>query len=183
MSDFKCPECGEGTMTPKVLPTHSTRLGGVPLLVRNAKLSQCGHCGKQSVSAKELKRWRELLRVQAVDLGQIPSPDDVRTLRQEIKLSVSDFSDLLGVTRQTVHAWERSNSRGIQLSPAALLIKTLIEEIQGGVRGCLSVLLNAAEQRGQRINADCPEASRNVRVPDAGSVAPARPAGMCGFAR
>lgn len=151
MAAFKCPECGQGKMVPAVIPTHETRLGGVPLVVQDARVSRCTHCGEISVPGEELKRWRQIQRQQLASRSQIPRPREVKEIRQTAGLSVADFAALLGVTRQTVHAWERDDSEGVQLGPGALLLKLLAEELSGRLRGCLDGLVSAAAARGQII--------------------------------
>ena len=57
---FECPDCGEGRMASRVIPEHSTMLGGMPLIVKKAEVYECDHCGGTTVMAKELRRWRAI---------------------------------------------------------------------------------------------------------------------------
>lgn len=59
-TDFPCPTCGKGRMALEIIPSYSTRLGGIALIVEDARVSKCSSCGETSVSATELKRWRVL---------------------------------------------------------------------------------------------------------------------------
>src|SRR5262249_41372856 len=85
--------------------------------------------------------------------GEIPTPEEVRRIRTALGLSVSDFAKVLAVTRQTIHAWERTGLNALQLSPAALLLGLLAEEIAGRGNGVFRFLLRKAAARGQEIQA------------------------------
>ncbi len=152
MSDFKCPECGKGRMVPEVIRTHETRLGGLPFVIENAHIARCTHCAEVSVSGEELGRWRQVQRDQLASSSQIPRPRDVKRIRQMIGLSVAGLATLIGVTRQTVHAWERDDLGGVQLGPGALLLKLLSDELETRHRFCLNALVRAAVSRGQRVS-------------------------------
>jgi len=117
MTGFKCPCCGAGDMIVEVLADHVTKLGGIPVRVKDAQIARCNHCGETSVSAGELARWEQLQKAQMQDKLQVPSPREVKSVRESFGLTVSDFAALLGVTRQTVYAWERADTGGMQLGP------------------------------------------------------------------
>jgi DNA-binding transcriptional regulator YiaG len=144
-------------MIREVIPNYKTKMGGIPIEVPNAEISRCSNCGETSVSAKELKRWELIQKEQLRSTGQIPSPEEVTEIRTLLGLSISDFAKLLGVTRQTIHAWERPELAALQLGPAALLLKLLIDEKAGKTKGVFDYLLKQAAARGQEVTcpADC----------------------------
>lgn len=149
MTAFKCPCCGVGEMVVKAVPEHHTRLGGVPVQVKDAQIAKCNHCNETSVSANELHRWENVQQEQLREDRQIPSPVEVRKIRQWLGSSVADFAALLGVSRQTVYAWERDDTGGMKLGPAALVVKLLAEEKARRISGVTAYLVLAAQSRGQ----------------------------------
>lgn len=153
MTAFKCPCCGTGEMVVEVVADHRTKLGGVPVRVKDARIAKCNHCGETSVSAKELERWERLQQEQLQQGRQVPSPADVRRIREWVGFSVADFAALLGVTRQTVYAWEREDTGGMQLGPGALVVKLLAEENAGRISGVTAHLVAAARERGHELEA------------------------------
>ena len=78
--------------------------------------------------------------------------EQIKTIRESLGLGVSDFAFLLGVTRQTVHAWEHSNG-GVQLGPTALLLGLLAVTLAEGETRVVDYLVTAVQQRGQSIGA------------------------------
>ena len=153
MIAFKCPYCGIGRMVVEVVHEHRTKLGGVPVRIKDARIAKCNHCGETSVSAKELERWQRLQQEQLRESRQVPSPAEVKRTREGLGFSVADFAALLGVTRQTVYAWERLDTGGMQLGPAALVVKLLAEESAGRMTGAAGYLVSAAQARGHELKA------------------------------
>lgn len=153
MAGFKCPYCGAGEMVLECSPDHVSHIGGVPVTVPDAQVSKCTSCGRTTVSAKELKRWRRIQQAQLQTAGHVPSPEEVRRIRESFGLSVSEFACLLAVTRQTVHAWERRGAEGMQLGPAAILLRLLAKEVAGKATDVYAHLLSEAAERGQAAEA------------------------------
>jgi DNA-binding transcriptional regulator YiaG len=149
MNAIKCPSCGKQEMRLEVIARHVTRLAGIGVTVPDAEIAKCANCGETMVSVKELERWKDLQRKQLLGSQAIPGPEDVRTVRESLGFSVSDFAGLMAVTRQTVHAWERPDIGGMQLGPGALLIKLLQAQVRGELGGVCERLLAAAIERGQ----------------------------------
>lgn len=57
---FKCPMCGIGKMVTETIAIHNTRLGDIPIQIKNARIAKCNHCNETSVSAKEVGRWEKI---------------------------------------------------------------------------------------------------------------------------
>lgn len=151
MITMKCPSCGKEEMRLQVVADYETRLGGVPVVVPDARIGTCANCGETLVCADELERWRDLQRQQLQDAGQVPSAREVSRTRESLGLSVSDFAVLMGVSRQTIHAWERQDGRGMQFGPASLLVDLLREQLSGELTGICRALVAAALSRGQEV--------------------------------
>jgi len=141
----------------EIVPKHSARLGGVPVEVDNAQIFRCSECGEISVQAEEMRRWEDLQQSALREASLLPSPAEVKAIRESLSLSVSDFAAMLGVTRQTLHAWERPEGKGLPLGPAALLLKLLQKELDGHGGKVLDGLVRLAEKRGQRLPIASPD--------------------------
>ena len=153
MTEMKCPYCDKGSISSKVVKEFHTKLGGIPFTVKDARIGQCDTCGKQAFDAKELKRWEQELKKQLQDTGNLITPEQVKSLRDSIKFSVSDFAALFGVTRQTVYAWEHKDVGGVQFGPVALLLMLLSEEVNGNFQEVYDFLFESSIKRGQKIKA------------------------------
>ena len=151
METIKCPSCGVNKMEEKIISEFHTKLGGVPFVVSNAKILECEKCGERIYDAKEIKRWEKELQKQLQTNAHLVTSKDVKEIQEGLNLNVTDFARLFGVTRQTVYAWEDEKNAGIQLGPAALLIRLLMEEREGQMKGIYSFLLELANKRGQTI--------------------------------
>ena len=172
MNCFPCPDCDSGTMVEEVVAEYEARLGGVTFKVPNARIHRCSDCNGISVDAQELKRWRKIRDEHLATLGQAPSPAEVRKLRERLGLSVATLANLLGVTRQTVHAWERENGQGVPFSPSSLLVRMLQVETDQQLPGIFSYLLDAARQRGSFVDPEKHVSQQANAEPSAASAAP-----------
>lgn len=151
MAKVKCPSCGKGEMRIESIPEFETKLRGIPFVVKDAKIAKCDNCGEQLYNAKEVKRWEEILKMQLKAQGLLISPQEIRSLREVMGLSVANFATIFGVTRQTVYGWESDESSGVQLGPASLLLGLLTEEQSGSLTGICDFLVVSANNRGQEI--------------------------------
>jgi putative zinc finger/helix-turn-helix YgiT family protein len=151
MNKTKCPYCGKQEMELEIVPRHTTRLGGADVSVDDARISRCGNCNRIMVAAEELKRWRDIQRRQLQESGHTPAPQDVREIRRSYSLAVTDMAALLGVTRQAVHGWERSDSGPMPMGSAALILNLLKAELEGRCHGVFAELASAAQARGQLL--------------------------------
>ena len=150
MKTARCPVCGKGEVAEEVIPRYDTRLGGVPVLVDNARIGRCSACGETYISAKEIERWRAIQRLQLQEAKHVPSAGEVTRIRESLGLTVSDFATLVGVSRQSVHAWERQGG-GMAFGPASNLISLLRAEVEGKLSGVCLALVEAAKSRGQEV--------------------------------
>ena len=152
MTSMPCPNCPDGKLVLKIIPIFNTHFGGIPVQIPNAEIFECTSCRETTVSATELERWEQIQRDQLREDQHTPSPESVKRLRKALGLSVADFAALLAVTRQTVYAWERNDTKPMNVGPAALLIKLLDEEVAGNLEGIFATLRRAAEKREQNLS-------------------------------
>src|SRR5689334_21516133 len=125
MQTMKCPACGRESMSREIVPNYQAKVGGLVVQVPQAELLKCSSCGEVVVGAEEMKRWQRIQQDRLRAEGHIPLPREVKEVREFFGLSVADFALLLGLTRQTIHAWEREAVGALQLGPAALLLGLL----------------------------------------------------------
>ena len=180
MASFKCPACGKGRMETQIVPNLETQFEGITIQIKDAEISKCTHCGEQSYGAQELQRWKEIKLAKLAKLNQIPSADVVKRVREHRGLSVSDFASLLGVTRQTVHSWERTEGGGMRFGPAALIVCLLDNEAQDNADHVFSCLVRFARERRQLLRGSVPP--RNARQANFPPVAPRMLRHIPGFA-
>ncbi len=58
---MKCPSCNDGMIVTTVVAEYATVMGGVPFVVKNARLEACNTCNETLWDIKEIIRWeREL---------------------------------------------------------------------------------------------------------------------------
>lgn len=65
---FRCPACAKADVFLHIKPIHRTRIGGMTIVVQNARLWKCNHCGEEIVAAAELKRWEAIKNSLAVPI-------------------------------------------------------------------------------------------------------------------
>jgi len=146
-----CPYCEGGQLAMKTVEQYSTRLGGIPFVVKDARIAQCDSCGGEVFEAEERKRWEADLQAHLRDGALLVTSAEIRRLREGLGLGVSGFAKLCAVTRQTVYAWEAEDCRDLQLSPAALLLGLLLRELDAGQDDLCRSLVESARQRKQMI--------------------------------
>ena len=61
MKKIKCPSCDDGIITMIKVKNYPAKLGGIEFVVPEAEFAVCDSCGKKVYSAKEIKRWKNIL--------------------------------------------------------------------------------------------------------------------------
>jgi len=151
MANAKCPICGKGEVKIESIKEFETKIRGIPIVVKDAKIAKCDACGEKIYDAKEIKRWEEILKQKLQAKNLLITPYEVKMLREAMSLSVADFASIFGVTRQTVYGWESEKTIGVQLGPASLILSLLAEERRGSLTGICDFLVAAANNRGQEV--------------------------------
>lgn len=143
---YRCQECGQGTVLEKIFPGYKTKIKGYPLIVENARIGVCDHCGAEHFDPNETVRWRALL--QEKQLESYLQPDDIKHLRKDLGLPMEQFAILLGCTRQSLHNWERSDRTVPQSRMADLFMRLIRESRSLGQIDVLGYLTAQAEKAG-----------------------------------
>jgi transcriptional regulator with XRE-family HTH domain len=129
-----------------------------------------------------LERWRTIKEETLKSSGQIPTGADVKRVRESRGLSVTDFAVLLGVTRQTVYAWERAVDSAMKFGPPALVVLLLMEELRGTISNVYAALVSFAKKRGQLTSFHEEPLERDARSSSRSRLSAPRPAGAPRFA-
>src|SRR5262245_18913471 len=130
MTYLPCPKCGKGRLRDEILVNFETRLRGIPITIPEAHVRKCDSCGEIVFPVKEMRRWEELQLAALRSANALPDSIQIKHIREGLRLNVSQFADLMGITRQTAHAWERTDG-GPGLSPAGLLLLLIAREQAG----------------------------------------------------
>ncbi len=183
MARITCPACGKAKMEIKEIPQLETDFEGVAITVPNALVSECPTCGERSFGAKELRRWKDIKEKTLAEVGAVPDGNDVKTIREQFGLSVAQFADLIAVTRQTVHSWERAAGKPMKLGPAAILV-SLLKQAECTKRvNVTSFLSELAHLRGKPVATwpICVSADEPRTTAASARLRPSPPPGACGW--
>lgn len=183
MPNITCPTCGDAKMETKEIRQFETEFEGITIHVPNARVSECPSCGEKLYSAKELNRWKEIKQATLAKSGALPNGNDVKEVREHLGLTASQFADLVAVTRQTVHSWERESDQPMKLGPAALIVKLLKQAQCGQAVNVAADLVELATMRGKSISCDprLPTQERPLGIAGSTCLRPDRPSGSPGF--
>lgn len=150
---MKCPECNEGTIKKIIVKEYNARLKGINFPVKNAEIGKCDACEAELYSAKEIRRWERALDEYLISSGSLLKPSQIIEIRESLGMSVIDFAQLLGVTRQAVYSWERNDTKPLSIGPTGLLLSLLLDEKNGNICGITDFLISSAKGRGIEIEA------------------------------
>jgi putative zinc finger/helix-turn-helix YgiT family protein len=135
---------------------YQAKLKGISFPVKNAEIEKCDACGAELYGAKEIRRWERLFDEYLLESGLILNPKQITSIRNNLGLSVIDFAQLLGVTRQAVYSWERDETKPLSIGPTSLLLSLLLEEQKRNIRGIADFLVKSAKDRGVEIQTETP---------------------------
>ena len=154
MFNYKCEECGKGTVKPTVFHDHKTRIKGYPFVVPEAIIGVCDNedCGAKHYSARETKRWEELYNKDLDSRHIFLSSNEILNSRKLLGLSMEDFAYLIGCTRQSIYNWEKEDRQKSQSRMGDLLIKLVRYSSELGNVNVISFLVEEARKLGIEIN-------------------------------
>src|ERR1043166_1769394 len=95
---YKCQECGKGMVREHILHGYKTKLKGLPLTVDDARIGVCDQCAARHFDPNETMRWRALLEQRSGE--RFLQPSDIQDLTRRVGLSMEQFANLVGCTRQ-----------------------------------------------------------------------------------
>lgn len=129
---YKCQECGKGTVLEQIFQGYKTKLRGLPLTVDDARIGVCDQCGARHFDPSETIRWRTLLDDKYAEAYLQPS--DIQDLIKQLGLSMEQFANFVGCTRQSLYNWQRPERTAPQSRMADLFLRLIREShLQGQV--------------------------------------------------
>jgi len=143
---YKCQECGQGTVREQVVHGFKTRLKGLPLTVDDARIGVCDKCGARHFDRSETMRWRTLLDDKYAEAYLQPS--DIQDLIKQLGLSMEQFANLSGCTRQSLYNWQRPERSAPQSRMADLFLRLIRESQKVGAINVLDFLTEEAGKLG-----------------------------------
>ena len=148
-----CPTCGQGTIQPKVIKNHKTRIFGAPFVVPEAYVGICDNpeCDERITAGEEIERWRTLFNQHLEEQHLVLMPEELTALRRHLGLTKKDFAHLTGFSLRSVVNWEKPD-RKVPPSPAAnRLFKVLSTSLEEGPIDVIDLLLEEAKKAGHTI--------------------------------
>jgi DNA-binding transcriptional regulator YiaG len=143
---YKCQECGQGTVREQVFHGYKTRLKGLPLTVDDARIGVCDQCGARHFDPSETMRWRTLVDQKYAKAYLQPS--EIQDLIQKLGLSMEQFANLVGCTRQSLYNWQRPERTAPQSRMADLFMRLIRESHFAGQVNVLNFLTGEASKLG-----------------------------------
>lgn len=143
---YICQECGEGTVREQIFHEYKTRLKGLPLTVDDARIGVCDKCGARHFDQAETKRWKTLLDDKYAEAYLQPS--DIQDLIKQLGLSMEQFANLSGCTRQSLYNWQRPERSAPQSRMADLFMRLIRESQRVGAINVLDFLTEEAGKLG-----------------------------------
>jgi putative zinc finger/helix-turn-helix YgiT family protein len=151
MFGFKCEECGRGTVQEARRNDFEVRFNRIPFVVPDAVVGVCDSCGAVNFDGREYKRWRRLFDEHQARTGGVLSPGEIRELRAALSMTMSDFSALIGTTRQSLHHWEKDDREVPQSRMVDLMLRLVQEAVRRGAVDVVAFLADNARQADIQI--------------------------------
>jgi putative zinc finger/helix-turn-helix YgiT family protein len=146
--EYKCPECGRGSVRTTRVQNYKTKIKGYPFVVDEAIIGICDSCGAKHFVPEETKRWEELYYRSLEQRQAFLSSMEIGDLRKRIGLSMEDFARLIGCTRQSIYNWEKVDRTFPPSRMADLLMKLVRESLSNGKIDVLAFLLEEVKKWG-----------------------------------
>jgi len=165
MFDFLCEDCGKGTIRSRTIQNFATKIRGNPFVVPAAVVGVCDNCGAQVFDPVEVRRWEDLFTAGLERKGDLLTSKQIRSVREDLGLSIADFAKLVGATRQSVYNWEREDRKAPQIRLVDLLIRLICESRASGKVDILVFLQEQAKAVGGSVTIK-PASSLSTEWPD-----------------
>lgn len=161
MTKNRCAKCGKGEIKFENVRNFETLVRGEPFTVPEARIGRCESCGERFFEPNEIRRWQRLYESDLLQKGKLLGADQIRRIREELKLPINQFARLLGATRQSVYNWERHDRKSPQMRLADLLLRLIDESMKTGT---VDVVKFLREQAGLDEAADPPHRASHERI-------------------
>ena len=129
MSNYHCEECQNGIVKETIMKNDEVKIFEKPFVVPSAKIGLCDECGSFNFYGKEMHRWRDLYNAWEAKSEEYVSPNNIRLVRKSLGLNQRDFASFIGVTRQSLSAWENDKRPMVQPQSVDILLQMLFAEL------------------------------------------------------
>ena len=154
--EYKCPECGHGTVRTTRVQNYKTKIKGFPFIVNEALIGICDHCRAEHFASEETKRWEDLFYRSLEERQAFLSPKEIAGVRGDLGLSMEDFARLIGSTRQSISTWEKQDRTSPPSRTVDLLMKLVRQSLHVGPVDVVTFLLDEAKKWGIVIEVRSP---------------------------
>jgi putative transcriptional regulator len=111
-NETKCPFCGNSNVETRTDQSyHFIESGLSDVYLSNVEISHCPDCKADSVSIPDATQVLSCLGEVIVLSPSLLTGSEVRFLRKNLHVKISDFAKLLGVDRVTLSRWENDQAR------------------------------------------------------------------------
>jgi putative zinc finger/helix-turn-helix YgiT family protein len=103
---MRCDDCGKPVTTERNA-VRRYEIGGLPHVeLHGVEVTRCEACGKEGIAIPRMGQLHRVLAEAFVTQRRMLAYPEIRFLRKHIGLSAADFSQRMGVARETVSRWE-----------------------------------------------------------------------------
>ncbi len=157
---YKCQECGKGMVREHIFHGYKTKLKGLPLTVDDARIGVCDQCAARHFDPSETMRWRALLEQKCAE--RFLQPSDIQDLTRQVGLSMEQFSNLVGCTRQSLYNWQRPDRTAPQSRMADLFLRLIRESHRQGQIDVIKFLTTEASKLGFDLDVSSSKAGTTI---------------------
>ncbi|MBU0710432.1 helix-turn-helix domain-containing protein [bacterium] len=129
MFDYRCPECGRGTVLGTEKQNYQIRVDGVEFYIPKAVIGICDSCEAINYDGKEMHRWEQVYKQWQTKSERYVSPQQIKEIRKSLLLNQNEFADYIGVSRQSLAAWENEKRAQVQPNNVDIILRILYDEI------------------------------------------------------
>jgi putative zinc finger/helix-turn-helix YgiT family protein len=122
---MKCVMCGEGTVASRVEVRRYDIGLDSPIIIDQAEVRRCDHCGDEGVVLKHLDKMLECMAGYIAQKNGGLTPKEIRFLRTQLGYSGEDMAKYMGVEIDTLRRWERGDQPMGEVSERLLRTYTL----------------------------------------------------------
>jgi putative zinc finger/helix-turn-helix YgiT family protein len=130
MFNYKCENCKEGLVVPKKQKNYKVNIFDEAFVVKEAMIGECDECGTIAYNAKEMHRWNNLYKKWLHNSKLTLSSSKIVSTRKSLGLARQEFAELIGVTRQSISAWEQKKRQSVQPRSIDIIFRMLYDEVK-----------------------------------------------------
>ncbi|MCF7740920.1 MAG: type II toxin-antitoxin system MqsA family antitoxin [Candidatus Marinimicrobia bacterium] len=132
--NYKCEECGRGIVKDTKKKNYKVEIFNQDFRITEAIIGICNNCGSVNYAGEEIKRWRKLYRKWQTKSKKYLSPDKVKEIRRSLDMTQKDFAEFIGVTRQSISTWEKTDRPSVQPKNVDIVFRLLYQELDSRIK-------------------------------------------------